>query len=346
MFCKISRPRLRPLPRPGPMLTPTPTSPDTDPHPRPRPRPAATDPATRPTPTQTRLAATRPGPDPTPTPTPTQPQSRAQDHGAMGPTGPPENKSAQLETRPRPAADNWPRGNKSARPDTRPRHTGELGPGKQISTAGHTTATYWENWAPGTHVFTAGRETAPCWRAAGPAKNTAGDWTATCLKQLAPGGEKNSRRQDGDVLGGGRLGTGEPNQHSQGRRRRDAPGGDGNWPLGNKSARPDARPRRAGELGAGKRISTARGDGAATCRGGGNWALGKQISRAGDKTMACWEQLAAGAQMNAIKRQDRNLPTATSPKKQIDAAGSRTATWRGQLPRKTNERRRDRTATC
>jgi hypothetical protein len=101
-----------------------------------------------------------------------------------------------------------------------------------------------------------------------------------------------------------------------------------------------------GDWAPGNQTNTARGDGAATCRGGGNWALGKQISRAGDKTMACWEQLAAGAQMNAIKRQDRNLPTATSPKKQIDAAGSRTATWRGQLPRKTNERRRGRTATC
>ena len=208
----------------------------------------------------------------------------------MGPTGPPENKSAQLETRPRPAADNWPRENKSARPDTRPRHTGELGPGKQISTAGHTTATYWENWAPGTHVFTAGRETAPCWRAAGPAKNTAGDWTATCLKQLAPGGEKNSRRQDGDVLGGGRLGPGEPNQHSQGRRRRDLPGG---WQLGPGETNQQGWRQDDGMLGA-------------TSRGGAN-----------ERNQTTRPQSADGNESEKTDRrsreQDRDLAGATAP---------------------------------
>ena len=38
--------------------------------------------------------------------------------------------------------------------------------------------------------------------------------------------------------------------------------------------------------------------------------------------------------MNTIKRQDRNLPTATSPDNIIGAAEGKTATWRRQLPRK------------
>jgi hypothetical protein len=196
-----------------------------------------------------------------------------------------------LEARSRPAADNSPRENKSAQPDTRPRHTRELGPGNKSARPGTRPRPTGGNWAPGTQIFTTRHETTPCWRAAGHAKSTAGDWTGTCLKQLAAG-EQITAGDRTATCWGGRLGPGEPNQHSRGRRRRDLPGGVAIGPCENKSARPETGRRRAGG------------------------------------------QLAAGAQVNTIKRQDRNLPTATSPDNIIGAAEGKTATWRRQLPRK------------